>query len=311
MIEKTSRIINEVKKVIVGKDEIIEKILLVILAPGHILLEDLPGMGKTTLALAFSRSMSLDYRRLQFTPDTMASDVIGFSVYNKQTSSLEYKPGAVFCNMLLVDEINRTSPKTQAALLEAMEEQSVTVDGVTHALPHPFICIATQNPIGSAGTQNLPESQLDRFMVRLTIGYPSRQDQIDIIKNRQQLDPLEMVEAVVTVADILKMREQVQSTYVADEIIGYVADLGESTRDCGSIECGISPRAVMAAVQMAKAHAFIGGRDYVIPEDVRAVFGDVSCHRIILTPKARIKKEDPHAILNQLMESVKAPAIIA
>ena len=310
MTEKANQIITEVKKVIVGKDEIIKKVLMVIFAAGHILLEDVPGMGKTTLALAFSRSMNLGYRRVQFTPDTMASDIVGFSIYNRETGALEYKQGAAFCNLLLADEINRTSPKTQSALLEVMEEMRVSVDGVTHNLPDPFICIATQNPLGSAGTQNLPESQLDRFMVRLTIGYPTLQQQVDIIKDRQEMDPLKQVNAVASVEDLLEIRSRVKAVYVADEVILYCASLCESTRSHPSVERGVSPRAVMAVMQLAKAHAFMKQRDFLIPEDIQAVFADVCSHRVILTPQAKIKKEAPPAILKNLIETVKAPSIV-
>jgi len=307
MINKANQVIDEIKKVIVGKDAIIEKVLMAILANGHILLEDAPGMGKTTLALAFSRSMCLDYRRVQFTPDTMASDIVGFSIYNKQTGELEYKKGAAFCNLLLADEINRTSPKTQAALLEVMEEKRITVDGTSYTLPEPFICIATQNPLGSAGTQNLPESQLDRFMVRLSMGYPDLQNQVDIIKNRQQFDPLSMVEAVMSLEEILEIRRQVHAVYVADEVIRYCAEICEATRTYPSVERGVSPRAVMAVMQMSKAFAFLQGRAFVIPEDIQAVFLDVCCHRITMTSQAKIRKETPQEILKDVIDSVKAP----
>ena len=310
MTEKARRIIEEVKKVIVGKDDVVEKVLLVILASGHILLEDVPGVGKTTLALAFSKAMSLDYRRVQFTPDTMASDIVGFSIYNKQTGGLEYKRGAAFCNLLLADEINRTSPKTQAALLESMEEKRVSVDGITHDLPEPFICIATQNPVGSAGTQNLPESQLDRFMVRLSMGYPSLRHQVEIIMDRQGKDPLKLVEPVLDVADILEIRAEVNTVYAAEEIVLYCAALCEATRAHPSVERGVSPRAVMAVISLAKAHAFLDGRDYLIPEDIQAVFVDVCCHRIILNPQAKIKKEVPQAILRELIGTIKPPNIV-
>jgi MoxR-like ATPase len=254
--------------------------------------------------------MSLDYRRIQFTSDTMASDVVGFSIYNKETGNLEYKQGAAFCNLLLADEINRTSPKTQAALLEIMEEQRVTLDGVTHNLPRPFICIATQNPIGSAGTQNLPESQLDRFMVRLSMGYPSLENQIEIIKNRQSMDPLETVESVLSPEDILSVRAMVKAIYAADEVIRYAACLCEATRESPLLERGVSPRAVMAVVQMAKAHAFLRNRDFLIPEDARAVFADVCSHRLIFKPQAKVRQEAGPEILQHILKTEKAPAIV-
>ncbi|MCL2817585.1 MAG: MoxR family ATPase [Clostridiales bacterium] len=310
MLEKAKRVVEEVKKVIVGKDEIVEKVLMVIFASGHILLEDVPGVGKTTLALAFSKAMNLDYRRVQFTSDTMASDITGFSIYNKHTGNLEYKKGAAFCNLLLADEINRTSPKTQAALLEVMEEQRVTLDGVTHVLPKPFICIATQNPIGSAGTQNLPESQLDRFMVRLSMGYPTLENQIEIIKNREQLDPLQLVESTLSLEDILQTRTRVKAIHAADEVIRYAAVLCEATRNSPLLERGVSPRAVIAVVSLAKAHAFLRGRDFLIPEDVQAIFADVCRHRLILKPQAKVKKEAAAEILQSILQTEKAPAMI-
>lgn len=310
MENKTYKIIAEVKKVIKGKDEVIEKILMVILAGGHVLLEDVPGVGKTSMAVAFSKAMSLDYRRVQFTYDTMASDIVGFSVYNKKNDSFEYKQGAAFCNLFLADEINRTSSKTQAALLEVMEEGRVTVDGVTYKIPEPFICIATQNPTGSSGTQNLPESQLDRFMVRLTMGYPSLESQIDIIKNRQTEDPMSTVCPVVSVEDLLKMKQDVQKIFVSDDIIRFGTELCEATRKLEMVELGVSPRAVFALIQLAKANALLKGRDYVIPEDIKSVFIDVCHHRIVLKPQAKIKKETEDNILKSVLEQIKAPAIV-
>lgn len=303
-------VINEVKKVIVGKDQMIKKVWMVILAGGHILLEDVPGVGKTTLALGFSKVLNLDYKRTQFTPDTMASDIIGFSVYNKETGNLEYKPGAALCNLFLADEINRTSAKTQAALLEVMEEGGVTVDGVTHKVKEPFICIATQNPLGSAGTQKLPDSQLDRFMVKLSMGYPDIESQIEIIKQRQTIDPMNSVRALLGEAHIKSMKRAVQMVRIEDEIIRYAAALCERTRMVESVEQGVSPRAVLALVQMAKASALVDGRNYVIPQDVKDVFLDVCSHRLILTARSKIKKETEEQILKEILKEVKAPAII-
>lgn len=308
--EKMQLIIEELKKVIVGKDDVIKKILMVILAGGHILLEDVPGVGKTTLALGISKVMNLDYKRMQFTPDTMASDIVGFSVYNKETGGLDYKPGAALCNLFLADEINRTSAKTQAALLEVMEEGGMTVDGVTHKTPEPFVCIATQNPLGSAGTQKLPDSQLDRFMVRLSMGYPDIASQIEIVKQRQNSDPLETVEPLAAASFILEMKKAVQEVKMDDEIIEYAATLCEKTRNIESVEQGVSPRAVLALVKMAKASAFMDGRDYTIPQDVKSVFIDVCAHRLILTARAKIRKETETKILEDILKEIKAPAIL-
>lgn len=310
MDKRAEKIIAEVKKVIEGKDDVIEKILTVILAGGHILLEDVPGVGKTSMAVAFSRAMSLDYRRVQFTYDTMASDIVGFSIYNKKNDSFEYKQGAAFCNLFLADEINRTSPKTQAALLEVMEEGRVTVDGVTYKIPEPFICIATQNPVGSAGTQNLPESQLDRFMVRLTMGYPSLQSQIDIVKNRQTGDPMNAISPVISLKELLKMKQDVQKIFVSDDVIRFGTELCEATRKMDMVELGASPRAVLALIQLGKANALLKGRDYVIPEDIKSVFIDVCGHRLILKPQAKVRKETVENVLKAVLDKIKAPAIV-
>lgn len=303
-------VIGELKKVIVGKDDIIRKVLMVVIAGGHILLEDVPGVGKTTLALGLSKVMNLDYRRMQFTPDTMASDITGFSVYNKETGELEYKPGAAMCNLFLADEINRTSAKTQAALLEVMEEGGMTVDGVTHRTPDPFVCIATQNPLGSAGTQKLPDSQLDRFMARLSMGYPDLASQVDIVKQRQLKDPMDNVRPLINAAHIKAMRKAVQMVRMEDEVIRYAAELCEKTRSEEAVEQGVSPRAVLALVQMAKAAALMDGRDYAIPQDVKSVFIDVCAHRLILTARARIRKETEEKVLQGIMAEVNPPQII-
>ncbi len=307
MDNRNAAILNEVRKVIVGKDDVLEKVLMTILAGGHVLLEDVPGVGKTTLALAFSRAMNLAYNRVQFTPDTMASDVIGFSVYNKDTGDFEYRRGAIICNFFLGDEINRTSAKTQAALLQAMEELKVTVDGKTFKLPEPFVCVATQNPLGSAGTHNLPDSQLDRFMVRLSMGYPTSRETLEIVRQREKVSPLEAVRPVVTREEIKAMKDAVSDVYIADEIILYASELCEKTREHVDIEQGVSPRAVLALVQMAKARAYLAGRNYVAPQDVQALFSDVCGHRIILTPRAKIKKRTPEEILTEVLKSVRTP----
>ena len=303
-------VMNELRKVIVGKDDVIRKVMMVVIAGGHILLEDVPGVGKTTLALGLSKVMNLDYRRMQFTPDTMASDITGFSIYNKETGELEYKPGAAMCNLFLADEINRTSAKTQAALLEVMEEGGMTVDGVTHRTPDPFVCIATQNPLGSAGTQKLPDSQLDRFMARLSMGYPDLASQVDIVKQRQLTDPMDTVRPLISAAHIKAMRKAVQIVRMEDEVIRYAAELCEKTRSAEAVEQGVSPRAVLALVQMAKAAALMDGRDYAIPQDVKSVFIDVCAHRLILTARARIRKETEEKVLQGIMAEVNPPQII-
>ena len=307
MDNRNAAILNEVKKVIVGKDDVLQKVLMTILAGGHVLLEDVPGTGKTTLALAFSKAMNLAYNRVQFTPDTMASDVIGFSVYNKDTGDFEYRRGAIICNFFLGDEINRTSAKTQAALLQAMEELKVTVDGKTYKLPDPFVCVATQNPLGSAGTHNLPDSQLDRFMVRLSMGYPTSMETLEIVRSREKTVPLDSVRPVVTREEIRAMKDAVCDVYIADEVVLYASELCEKTREHADIEQGVSPRAVLALVQMAKARAYLAGRNYVAPQDIQALYADVCGHRIILTPRAKIKKRAPEEILGEIMKTVHTP----
>lgn len=307
--ENATRIINEVSKVVIGKDHIIGKVLTAILAKGHILIEDIPGVGKTTLALAFSKAMELEHNRLQFTPDVLPTDVVGFHMLNKEGKEFQYKSGPIMCNLFLADEINRTSPKTQSSLLEVMEEGSVTVDSVTRAVPKPFTVIATQNPVGSIGTQMLPESQLDRFMVKLTMGYPDMRSEINILKGRQNVNPMEQVVQVVTREDILSMQEMVEQVYIHDSIYEYIVNLVNQTRKHPLIELGVSPRGTIALTNMAKANAFLYKRDFVIPDDVRMCFRDVVTHRMILRPKARVNNVTIDRINDAILQQVQAPKI--
>lgn len=309
IIEQSEQVIREIKKVFIGKDDIIEKVLMTIYAGGHVLLEDAPGVGKTTLALGFSKALGLDYKRVQFTPDTMPSDITGFSVYNRNTGEFEYKPGAADCHLLLGDEINRTSPKTQAALLEVMEEGSVTVDGVTHVLPKPFICIATQNHYGSVGTQALPESQLDRFMVRLSIGYPERDSQVQILKNRRGIGDMDYVRPMMTRDDVKEIQGYLYSVRITDDILYYITDLCAETRRSSMVELGVSPRGVQAVAQLVRARAVLKERDYVIPEDVQAVFIDVCAHRLVMKPQAKIEGITATDVLKKILRHVKAPTL--
>lgn len=309
ILEQSEHIIDEVKKAFMGKDDIIRKVLIAIYAGGHILLEDCPGVGKTTLALAFSRTLGLNYKRIQFTTDTMPSDITGYTMYNRQTEQFEYHEGAAACNLLLADEINRTSPKTQSALLEAMEERSVTVDGVTYPLPNPFICIATQNPLGTAGTQALPESQLDRFMVRLSIGYPSADAQVQILKARRYADPLDEIQVMAQEKNILDVRDYLSVLKIRDEVLYYLIALCEATRQENMVELGVSPRGVRALTQMAKARAVLEERSYVIPEDVQDVFIDTCAHRLILKPQARVEGVTEQEILRKILMEVKPPQL--
>ncbi len=301
-------IIKEVEKAISGKREVIQKIIMAMLSDGHILLDDVPGVGKTTLALALSRTLGLYYHRIQFTPDVLPSDIVGFSVYNKDLGSFEYKPGVVNdTNLLLGDEINRTSSKTQSALLEAMEERQVTVDGRTYPLSEPFIVIATQNNVGTAGTQSLPYAQMDRFLVRLSIGYPDPEAQMDLLRARQGRDPLESVAQSVTREDVVRMQDEVRRVNAADSILSYITRLSIASREHPMTEIGISPRGALFLDRMAKAAAYVDGRDYVIPADVQAVFADVCSHRLILTPRCRMSGETAEGVLEDLLKSVEVP----
>lgn len=307
MNHQAENILSEVKKAIVGKDDVLARVLMVILSRGHILLEDVPGVGKTTLALAFSRAMGIEYRRIQFTPDVMPSDIIGFSIYDKQSGNLIYKPGAVMCNMLLADEINRTSSKTQSALLEVMEEHQVTIDGTTHHLPDPFIVIATQNPVGTAGTQLLPQAQLDRFMVRMKMGYPDFNSQVSILRDRKLENPLENISKVTDCAAVRAMQHEVEQLRVADSILEYITHLAQNTRENDVVQLGVSPRGALAVLHMAQAHAYISGRDYVIPEDAAAVFNDVCAHRLVLSPKAKLAGKTQEDVIHETLVSIHMP----
>ncbi len=308
-MKQAAKIIKEVKKAVIGKDDVLIKVMEVILAGGNILIEDIPGVGKTTMALAFSKAMQLDCRRVQFTPDVMPSDITGFSMYNKATGKFEYKKGAGICNLLLADEINRTSSKTQSALLELMEEHAVTVDGVTHKCPSPHMVIATQNHIGSAGALPLPESQMDRFTVRLTMGYPSLENEIALLRDRQDANPLDYVEPVASEYDIMEMKSAVKNVYRNDEIFEYIAALVNATRHNSCIKLGVSPRGSLAISNMAAASAFLHKRDYVIPEDVSRVFVDVCSHRIIMNPQARMSNISADDILADILGSTPQPSI--
>jgi len=302
---------DEVNKVVIGKRAIIGKVLTAILAKGHILLEDHPGVGKTTLALAFSKAMALEHHRLQFTPDVLPTDVVGFNLLGKDGESLQYKQGAVICNLFLADEINRTSPKTQSALLEVMEEGKVTVDSVTREVPKPFVVMATQNPIGSVGTQMLPESQLDRFMVKLTMGYPDVKSEIGILKGRQNSNPLDHIVQVVNKEELLIMQNMVEEVFIHDTIYEYLTLLVQKTRENPLIELGVSPRGTLALMNMIKATAFLSNRDYVVPEDVKLIFKDVVAHRIVLKPKARVNHVTVDNLLDDIMRMVQPPRVIA
>ncbi len=308
MNDKVRVILNEVGKAIRGKEEAIELVMTAILARGHILIEDVPGVGKTTLAVAFSRAMELTERRLQFTPDVLPSDVVGFNMIGAD-GEFQYKPGAILCNLMLADEINRTSTKTQSALLEVMEEGQVTVDGVTRQLPNPFIVVATQNPVGSAGTQMLPESQLDRFMIRISMGYPTIEEEMRLLKERQDINPLDFIEEIISKQELLAMQDQVKQVYVDDKVLAYLSKIVDGTRNHTMISLGISPRGTLALMDMSRGRAFVQGRNYVLPEDVQAVSGAVLAHRLLLNGKARMSHISEEDVVEEIVKKISVPKL--
>lgn len=308
-MKEIKQTVEEIKKAVVGKDEVIIKTIMTILARGHVLLEDIPGVGKTNLALALSKSMNLDYHRIQLTTDVMPSDIVGFTMYNPQKNTFEYKQGIAFCHLLLADEINRTSSKTQAALLELMEEGQMTVDGNTYQLPKPFFVIATQNPFGSAGTQLLPDSQLDRFMVKLSLGYPSEADEIHILKARQVKNPLEDIIAILKPETIIQFQNEIDKVYVSDDIYQYIVSIVEHTRNHPYVAQGASPRGSLCLMKLAKVCAFLAQRDFVIPDDIKEVVHDVLGHRLILNYDAKMKEASSLSIIDDILKEVKEPGI--
>ena len=302
-------LINQVRRVVVGKDHVLLWVLAAILAKGHILLEDIPGVGKTTMALAFSKVMSLKCNRVQFTPDVLPSDVTGYSILDQAAGKMVYQPGAVLCNLFLADELNRATSRTQSALLEAMEEGQVTVDGITHQISKPFTVIATQNPTGASGTQLLPDSQMDRFMVRLSLGYPSRKDEANMVLSRQKGNPLADLEPLFNAEQVELLRDTVAQTYIGEAVVNYIVALIDATRHHEDILRGASPRATLAVTAMAKAIAQLRGRDYVVPGDVKEVFVATLAHRMVLTPKAEGQGLVAESILRQILEQVAAPKL--
>ena len=309
IITHAQRIIGQIRHVVVGKDKVLLWVLAAILAKGHILLEDIPGVGKTTMALSFSRTLGLSYNRLQFTPDVLPSDVTGYSILNQATGTMSYQPGAVLCNLFLADELNRATSRTQSALLEAMEEGQVTVDGVSHPLPNPFVVIATQNPTGAAGTQLLPDSQMDRFMVRLSLGYPSPKDEMAMVLNRQGQDPLRQLNQLLRPEELVLMQEAVAQTHVSNEVVHYIVELICATRNNDLIDRGASPRATLSVTAMSKAVAQLRGRDYVIPGDVQEVFISAIAHRLLLSDKAEGMGLTPEVVLRKILDGVHPPKL--
>lgn len=308
--EKALKILENLKKIIVGKDEVLEKVLIALLARGHLLIEDVPGVGKTTLVKALAKSMDLSYKRVQFTPDLMPSDIIGISIYDKNTGTFSFKKGPIFNQIFLADEINRTSPKTQSSLLQAMEEGEISTEDSHYVLEKPFMVLATQNPLEYQGTFPLPEAQLDRFLMRLSIGYPEKPYEIEILKNHNSIKNLNLIESVVTQEDILEMQSMVDNLNVHDDIIEYIISISNTTRVYEDLSLGASPRASIDLLKAAKARAFLSGRDYVIPDDVKKMVLPVLGHRLILSPEARIESKNIEDIIKGILNRVFVPVIV-
>jgi len=301
------RIVDNVAKVIVGKRDVIEQALATLIARGHILVEDVPGVGKTMLAKSLSTSIGCNFKRIQFTPDLLPSDVAGISVYNQATGEFQFRPGPIMSEVVLADEINRATPKTQSALLEAMEELQVTVDGVTHHLKHPFIVIATQNPIEYEGTFPLPEAQLDRFLMRISLGYPDFDEELAIIEQQEKVHPIESLEAVATPEEVVGLQEAAQEIYVDRVVREYIVTLTEATREHRDVSLGASPRASLGLFRASRALALVLDRDYVIPDDIKALAPSVMAHRIILSPAARMRGVKSTDVIADLLNTVAVP----
>ena len=301
-------LLDNVSRVIVGKEEVIEYALIALLCKGHVLIEDVPGVGKTTLASALAKSLDCSFRRIQFTPDLMPSDVMGYTLVNIRTGEEEFREGAVMSQVVLADEINRTSPKTQSALLEAMEEHQVTVDGVTHPLPTPFIVLATQNPDAFTGTYPLPEAQMDRFFLRISIGYPTQEQEMEVLERYTgQVKPLEQLQPVCTAQDVVAMQDAVGGIFCAPQIRSYVAAIAAATRSMPALQLGLSTRAAIALLRGGQACALLDGREYVMPEDIQHMALPVCCHRLVVNPEARMKGATAEAIMQSVMNKVAVP----
>ena len=301
------RVVENVERVIVGKHYEVQQALIALICRGHLLIEDVPGVGKTTLAKSLARSLGCTFKRMQFTPDLLPSDVTGVSIFNQKSAEFEFRPGPVMAQIVLADEVNRATPKTQSSLLEAMEENQITVDGVTRALPVPFLVLATQNPIEYEGTFPLPEAQLDRFMMRLSLGYPSAADELLVLGAQQQAHPLDSLEQVVSLEDLLQLQQEVRGVYVDRLVSEYIVSVVTATREHQEVYLGASPRGSLALYRTAQARAMLYGRDYVIPDDVKELGEPTLAHRLIVSPAARIRNVDPRQIIEEIVEAVPVP----
>lgn len=307
--QRIDEVLNNIEKVIVGKRDIAELSMTALLAGGHVLLEDVPGVGKTLLVRALATSIGAKFKRIQFTPDLLPSDVSGVSIYNPQTMQFEFRPGPLIGNIILADEINRTSPKTQAALLEGMEEASITIDGTTIQLPKPFFVMATQNPIEYEGTYPLPEAQLDRFIFKLKMGYPTKQQEIELLKRAERQTPIEQIEAILTVEELVELQRHVQNVVVDETIVSYIVDCADATRCHESVSLGVSPRGSMALMKACQAYAFIKGRTFVLPDDVQYLAPYAFSHRMILHPEAKYEGTETLDIVRQILGRTEVPVI--
>ncbi|MBQ8922431.1 MAG: MoxR family ATPase [Oscillospiraceae bacterium] len=308
MHKDIEKLTESIAKVIVGKDDVIRCVVAGLLCNGHILIEDVPGVGKTQLAAALSRSIGGSFNRIQLTPDVMPSDITGYSMINQNTFEMEYRAGAAMCNFLLADEINRASPKVQSALLEVMEEHQISIDGVTHRLPQPFMVLATQNPVETYGTYHLPEAQMDRFFMRVSMGYPSEDEEMQILSRTEHHNPLENIkEAVLHPEDILQLQKKVEEIYVSDAVKRYILRIVSSTREHTALTLGASPRGSIALYKAAKANAFLAGRDFVLPDDVKSMAESVLAHRLILSPKGKSQLGDARDVIRDVLNALPVP----
>lgn len=307
IVETAQRIMDNVERVIIGKADVIELLMVALLSEGHVLLEDVPGIGKTTLAKALARSLDCSFKRIQFTPDLLPSDVTGIQWFNQKAQAFEFRAGPIISQMVLADEINRATPRTQSALLEAMQERQITVDGETMALPRPFMVIATQNPIELEGTFPLPEAQVDRFLMRVALGYPTEEEEHDILLRYERIDPLEELEPVVEAGQILDMRDAVRRIRVTDPVRSYLVDVARSTRDNPGVELGVSPRGTLALYRTSQALAALRDRDFVIPDDVKHLAPAVLTHRIIISSETRLRGRTAEEVVGDIVERVPVP----